>query len=693
MMTIEKRLKEVEASIKVIAKYVKDTTEKMEKDLEEVREETGEPLNAPDFSQEFDKVHRRIDDIAEKPESDHRLHDRIEKLEEDVRVKTDKNVDHLEEHFRKSIRDLSSDFDDFRSEVGPKVEYMEKRTEKMKHRMDKAIEEVDFNELKKKMERVEKKMSESLALSKELEDVEKTMSKMKGLAHKLKDFDADTYREEFERHMKQIKEELGTEESRDVTGLKKTIGHLKNLTEEDMKRLAELGEALEDKFHDVGSLKYNLGKLKNLEKEDFDKLEQMAKHFKHVRDSDMKKVSELAEALEGDRHDIDGIKRKLGHLNNLAEDDMKKMNEVMEEVKDKFHDVGSLKYAIGKLKNLEKEDVGKLNEIVDHLKKIEHHDVEKLGDVLDELRGTEIHDVKKLSETLKDLKELESHDVNSLGKKLDEIRNVKTEEIEKIGHAVSSLKGLEKKDINRLTEATEHLKRIEARDVKKLSELAEEMRDTEMHDVKKLRDAINDFKKVEHHDVKRLTEELTAMKEALDNETVNRVSMEKRFKSMEDELAKFENVEAEAIETLNKMELRDVHRIKQDLDEESARRISMEKRMAELEEQIEEGETPKDTGALAGRIQDIEKNMKMVSMKMLTQQLNEFAKMMDKRIPNIVSKEQYKREIADLRQRIKTVETPDLAPLGARVDRLEKKIEEAVGMMKGMYNRIPYVVE
>ena len=70
-----------------------------------------------------------------------------------------------------------------------------------------------------------------------------------------------------------------------------------------------------------------------------------------------------------------------------------------------------------------------------------------------------------------------------------------------------------------------------------------------------------------------------------------------------------------------------------------------------------------------------------------------FAKSMDRRIPNIVSREEYVRQIADINQRMKTIDAPDLSPLGARVERLEKKIEEIAVMMRSMYNRIPIVVE
>ena len=89
----------------------------------------------------------------------------------------------------------------------------------------------------------------------------------------------------------------------------------------------------------------------------------------------------------------------------------------------------------------------------------------------------------------------------------------------------------------------------------------------------------------------------------------------------------------------------------------------------------------------------MESNMKMASLKMLTQQLNDFAKSMDKRLPNVVSREEYVRQMADVNQRVRTIEAPDLSPLAGRVGALERKIEEVASMMRGVYNRIPIVVE
>ena len=100
-----------------------------------------------------------------------------------------------------------------------------------------------------------------------------------------------------------------------------------------------------------------------------------------------------------------------------------------------------------------------------------------------------------------------------------------------------------------------------------------------------------------------------------------------------------------------------------------------------------------DISKVSNRLQDMESNMKMQTVKLLTQQLNEFAKSLERRLPNIVSREEYMRQIADINQRMRTIEAPDLSPLGARVGRLEKKIEEIAVMMRSMYNRVPIVVE
>ena len=444
ILTLEKRLNDVEQSIKVIAQYVREQNEKVESEVSSLK---------------------GIENLYDaKPEIE-QLRASVESLRSSVQMPPD------EDRVRKSIQILRNEFDNFRNEASPKLQYLDKKTDKLKEAVETANLS-DIEELRKFVEKMDKKIHETLALKEELDDADETLTKMKVIANRLKDFDAGSYREEFDRHMNDM--------------------------------------------------------------------------FGRFEAGDMKKISEIAE----------------------------------------------------------------------------------------QLKDTDIHDFKDLTSKLKDI---EAHDIRSLAEQLKESREALEDEavnrlsVEKrladIESKLAQVKSLETKDIGQLNAALEHLQGIEMEELKGIAATIREA------------------------------------KEALEEESINRMSTEKRF-------AEFERALRER---------------------QSALEAKVNK-ASEIASHIENVEGL-DIQKLGGRINDMESNMKLNTVKLLTQQLNEFAKSVDRRIPNVVSREEYMRQVADLNQRIRTVEAPDLSPLGARVERLERKIEEVASMMRQMYDRVPIVVE
>src|SRR3989344_1882486 len=459
-MSLEKRLSEVEASIKVIAQYVREQSEKIESELGSLK--GTEPLY--DAKPEIEQLKSSIESLRSSPSAPVSLDgDRV----------------------RKSIQILRNEFDTFRNDTSPKLQYIDKKTDKLKEIVDGSIGSSDLEDLKRHVGSMDKKMQDTLALKEELDDIEETLTKMKAIANKLKDFDAASYREEFDRHMGQILE----------------------------------------KAHELET-------------------------------ADIHKLSQLADQLKDTEiHDIKNLASKLKHLENLEAGDAKKLIEMM-----------------------------------------------------DQLKGTELHDIRSLAKHVKESKDaMEDEAVNrmSMEKRIAEMEA-----------KVGQIKNLETNDIKQLNAALEHIQGIEMEELKSIASTVREA------------------------------------KEALEEESVNRLSTERRLAGMEAKVNKASEI-ASHIENVEGLDIQ----------------------------------------KLSNRINDIESNMKLNTVKLLTQQLNEFAKSMDRRIPNIVSREEYTRQVADLNQRVRTVEAPDLSPLGARVERLEKKIEEVVSMMRPMYDPVPIVVE
>ena len=90
----------------------------------------------------------------------------------------------------------------------------------------------------------------------------------------------------------------------------------------------------------------------------------------------------------------------------------------------------------------------------------------------------------------------------------------------------------------------------------------------------------------------------------------------------------------------------------------------------------------------------------------MSEQLENFAKALDKRLPNAAMIEDYNRKLAELEKKvdsigstkstgtkIERVRSPDITKLAARVALLEKRLTELIALMKGFSSRMPVVVE
>lgn len=92
-------------------------------------------------------------------------------------------------------------------------------------------------------------------------------------------------------------------------------------------------------------------------------------------------------------------------------------------------------------------------------------------------------------------------------------------------------------------------------------------------------------------------------------------------------------------------------------------------------------------------VDDFEKDMKAQAMGFLAEQLNEFARTMDKRLPELVTKGAYLHDMTVMNNKLRTIEAPDMSYLNNRMSLLEDKVREISEMMRSIYNRLPVVVE
>ncbi|HIG97136.1 MAG TPA: hypothetical protein HA230_02210 [Candidatus Aenigmarchaeota archaeon] len=413
------------------------------------------------------------------------------------------------------------------------------------------------------------------------------------------------------------------------------------------------------------------------------------------------KLTNLKESLDGivalnpeeikDR--VDFIDNKLNEtlVNKNHLDDLEKSLRETRAVANKFKDFDA--------ENYREELVKEINNAILNFKRTEFGEIKDIGESLSKFKNMELSDVKKINSLVEEMKGIEIDDIKAM-------KNIEARDIRRIGNTLEELKGVEMEDIARLSrqlkDARESIrsemgnKQATEERLASIESKLEELRRAERKFDKHINDILDQFKDMEAHDVKDMAKHLKEAKEMLEEESVSRQSFEKRIMDLESKTEKIDSMEIHDIERLAE----EMKAAKDSLEEESVTRQSLEKRLRNVETElgqvrdIETGQAgSSDVTKINNRIQDMESNMKLMTVKLLTQQLNEFAKSIDRRLPNIVSREEYLRQVADMQQRLRNIEAPDLAPLGARVERLERKIEEIAGMMRGMYNRIPIVVE
>ena len=635
MTDIEKKLKEMEASIKAIAEFVKEQTEKIETEL-----------SRPDYSDEVEKIKETFSDEKEYSRLQSKKLDKLEgQVETLLKSPRDKAI---EERFKKSLQVTRAELDKLKHELMPKVKFIEGKMDKIKE----AVEEVnELRELKGHMKELEKKMELSV------QNVEKQLKEVTNTNF------GDNYKKELER----LNE-----------------GMLARFKDNNMEYFEKLGY-IEQRLNSL------TGKVDKTSNEDI---------LQKVKNLDQK-LTNLKESLDGivalnpeeikDR--VDFIDNKLNEtlVNKNHLDDLEKSLRETRAVANKFKDFDA--------ENYREELVKEINNAISNFKRTEFGEIKDIGESLSKFKNMELSDVKKINQLVEELKEIEIDDIKAM-------KNIETRDIRRIGNTLEELKGVEMEDIARLSrqlkDARESIrsemgnKQATEERLASIESKLEELRRAERKFDKHINDILDQFKDMEAHDVKDMAKHLKEAKEMLEEESVSRQSFEKRIMDLESKTEKIDSMEIHDIERLAE----EMKAAKDSLEEESVTRQSLEKRLRNVETElgqvrdIETGQAgSSDVTKINNRIQDMESNMKLMTVKLLTQQLNEFAKSIDRRLPNIVSREEYLRQVADMQQRLRNIEAPDLAPLGARVERLERKIEEIAGMMRGMYNRIPIVVE
>lgn len=201
---------------------------------------------------------------------------------------------------------------------------------------------------------------------------------------------------------------------------------------------------------------------------------------------------------------------------------------------------------------------------------------------------------------------------------------------------------------------------------------------------------------VNEKELQEIRNELEELRRAADDKDADRMSLDKRLGDLE-----YMTKDMNASEEINS--------IKQGLENETANRLSLEKNLSDMEKIVTEmkekyagvqnlehmdfEQVEQEITAFRESLRSAEREMHLKVMDVITQQLNEFAKTLDKRIPDIMTKDEFARSLAEIKTRLQHVKAPDLTPLALRVEQLEREVANISNMMHSMYNRVPIVVE
>ncbi len=162
------------------------------------------------------------------------------------------------------------------------------------------------------------------------------------------------------------------------------------------------------------------------------------------------------------------------------------------------------------------------------------------------------------------------------------------------------------------------------------------------------------------------------MNSRLEDESAARAALESRLQDLSSELADMRRMKAE-IDSAVKTEI--IEELGGALHIDEIRSISSE--IAEHRKVI----------------QNLKADLEIAAARFFTNNLEEFARALDKKFPGFVSREEYARSLQEISQRLKTIEAPDLSPLSARVEMAERKLEDVHAMMQSLANTMPIVVE
>ncbi|MFH1631130.1 MAG: hypothetical protein ABIA21_02815, partial [Candidatus Aenigmatarchaeota archaeon] len=89
----------------------------------------------------------------------------------------------------------------------------------------------------------------------------------------------------------------------------------------------------------------------------------------------------------------------------------------------------------------------------------------------------------------------------------------------------------------------------------------------------------------------------------------------------------------------------------------------------------------------------MERELEIIIVREVGKHINDFAVSVDKRFPDVVTKEDFDKWADSVAMRVRDIETPDMTPLSQRLDVLENRVSEIANTFRLIAGRLPLVIE
>ncbi|MBI2971533.1 MAG: hypothetical protein HYY37_03920 [Candidatus Aenigmarchaeota archaeon] len=387
-----------------------------------------------------------------------------------------------------------------------------------------------------------------------------------------------------------------------------------------------------------------------------------------LRDSMEAKLKFGIERMDLAKKDVDVKVQNLDERFNLKMDRLESLRESLENkirvVDEQTRDLGKIEDLTYLKRTLEEESVSRISmekHVADIGKRL--GELEPLAGVVEEESvsraslekhvadmGKRLGELEPLAGTVKD----ESMKRTSLEKKLQDV-HTKVSEIEKMKGAMQAMK----------------------HDVGEAAKKGVAMLEGEMQSYREsMRNEIADVQ---------------SLQKAVQEEAARRQELERRWTETENRVASYhpedvkEKLEKEYNERLARIQA-DIERMRASIHEEAeqVKQILHADEVRKLRDELAYQKTA---------IQNIEKNLELSATRFFASNLEEFSKALDRKVPELVTRDEYMRDIREMASKMRGIEAPDLTGFARRVDSLEKRINDIYQMTRNVSSRMPVVVE